>query len=60
MEEPEVITSDNKNNNGPSSPSAAAEEWAQKMNLFHQQILSVLASVDRKKVRPSLTNIFGT
>jgi len=45
MEEPVIISGGNKNDE-----SSAADEWSEKMELFHQQILSVLGMVDRKKV----------
>ena len=45
MEEPEIISGGNKNDE-----SSAAEEWSEKMEQFHQQIISVLAMVERKKV----------
>jgi hypothetical protein len=45
MEEPVIISGGNKNDE-----SSAADEWSEKMQLFHQQILSVLGMVDRKKV----------
>jgi ribosome biogenesis GTPase A len=48
MEEPEVVTGDNKND---LVTSAASEEWAKKLDSFNQQILAVLSSVDRKKVK---------
>ena len=47
MEEPEILGNGNNKN---VSGSNAAEEWSEKMDFFHQQIMSVLSQVDRKKV----------
>ena len=46
MEEPELASSFDSSD----GHSSAGEEWSLKMLHFHQQISSVLSSVDRKKV----------
>ena len=49
MEEPEIISGGDQNDSSTSS-SSAADEWEEKMQIFHKHILAVLGMVDRKKV----------